>query len=168
MRSAVLFLPFILVTGLAAQSPPACGEAALEAAPDSWDAASAVTGDFTLDGKEDVAFWTREEGSVLLYVVSCDGDRPVESWRFRLPLVGDAPPAGAPVQVISPLMDTVLVDRVCASGEPDECEHMRQENRRRQSIADSGGRELRVGGSGTPGIRLRWSPEMRGFMRIGG
>jgi hypothetical protein len=165
MRS-ILFccLPFVLATRAAAQAPPACGQAALAAAPDSWDATAVVTGDFTLDGNADVAFWKREDASVMLYIAACDGERAVETWRFRIP-VADGTAGESPVQVTSPLMDSQLVDRVCSSGKGDECAHMRMENQRRQSIANDGGVEIRIG---MPGIRLRWSRELRGFMRIGG
>lgn len=165
MRSALFCLPLFLAAGVAAQAPVACGDAALEAAPDVWDAANVVTGDFTLDGSADVAFWRREEASVLLYIAACDGDRAVETWRFRV--TEENVSAGqSPVQVITPLMDDALVNRVCAAGATDECVHMRRENERRQAIADAGGRELLVGSAAT-GVRFRWSSEAHGFMRIG-
>ena len=165
MRSVLLFVPFVLAADLSAETPPACGEAALAATPETWDAAATVTGDFTLDGKADVAFWKREASSVLLYIAACDGDRAVETWRFRIPLAADGPAGEPVVQVTSPLLDAALVDRVCGSGAGDECAHMRQENQRRQAIANDGGLEIRVG---MPGVRLRWSRELHGFMRIGG
>jgi hypothetical protein len=165
MRSILFCLPLVLAVDVAAQSPPACGEGALAAAPESWDAASVIAGDFTLDGKADVAYWKQEDASVLLYIAACDGDRAVETWRFRIPIAGGGLAGESPVQVASPLLDASLVDRVCASDNADECAHMRVENQRRQAIADDGGVEIRVG---RPGIRLRWSREMHGFMRIGG
>jgi hypothetical protein len=168
MRAVVSVLPFLLATNVAAQALPACADAALAAAPDEWDRGSVLSGDLTLDGQPDVAFWKGEEASILLFVAACDGERAVETWRFRIPVpTGEA--AGArPVQLVGPLLDQVLVDRVCASGRADECEHMREENRRRQSTADAGGRELHIGRWASGGVRLRWSREHRGFMRIGG
>jgi hypothetical protein len=165
MRSILFCLPLLFAAEATAQALPACGDAALAAAPDPWDAAAAVIGDFTLDGSSDVAFWKHEEASVLLYIAACDGDRAVETWRFRVPV--NTASDDWPVQVITPLLDPALVNRVCASGETDECVHMRRENERRQSIADAGGRELRVGPVGT-GVRFRWSSAAHGFMRIGG
>lgn len=164
MRFMLIVLPFVFAADLSAEVPPACGEAALSAAPDSWDSTSVVTGDFTIDGKADVAFWKKEGDSVMLYIAACDGDRAVETWRFRIPLSG-APENGPVVQTTSPLLDPALVERVCASGHADECRHMRMENERRQAIAKDGALEIRVG---SPGVRLRWSSEMHGFMRIGG
>lgn len=167
MRAVLSILPLVFAGTLAAQSPPACADAALAAAPDDWNPENVVSGDLTLDGQPDVAFWKGEEAAVLLYVVACEGERATETWRFRIPVAAGASTSENPVQLVSPLLDQALVDRVCASGRADECEHMRQENRRRQATADAGGRELRVGGPTADAIRLRWSPDHRGFMRIG-
>jgi len=168
MRSALLCIPFLLAAGFTPTSPPACGDAALAAAPDTWDAANAVTGDLTLDGNEDVAFWKTEAGAVMLYIAACDGDRPVETWRYRIPLAEDCPPEGVVVEMATLLLDAELVDRVCAAGESDECQHMLRENERRQALTDAGGRELRIGGPASTGARLRWSVDQNGFMRFGG
>lgn len=167
MRWILFCLPLALATDLAAQATPACGDAALSAAPDVWDAATAVSGDLTLDGKPDVAFWKRDADAVMLYVAACDGAKVAKTWRFRIPLAADYPADGPVVQAMSPAIDP-LVDRVCGLREDDECAHMRAENRRRQAIAVAGGRDLHIGPPAATGIRLRWSREHEGFLRIGG
>ncbi|MGD8277448.1 MAG: hypothetical protein PVH00_05450 [Gemmatimonadota bacterium] len=171
MRSALLAAPLLAAPLLLAArprpEPPACGDAALAAAPDSWDETSAVTGDLTADGNDDVVFWRREAGAVMLYVAACEGERAVETWRFRVSLADDCATAGMPIEIGSPLLDASLVNRVCASGESDECQHMRRENERRQALADAGARDLRIGGS-CAGVRFRWAADLHGFLRIGG
>lgn len=167
MRHALLILPLIVPGHTVAQAPPACGQAALEATQESWSESAALSADFTLDGKTDIAFWKREEAMVLLYIAACDGERAVETWRFGIPVSGPATD-DPPVAVVSPIMDATLVNRVCGHGESDECTHMRRENQRRQAIADAGGRELRIGAPAATGVRLRWSAEAGGFLRIGG
>ena len=52
-------------------------------------------------------------------------------------LLGDEP---KPVELVTPLMDRALIDRVCNNGRADECEHMKRENLRRQALADAGAR----------------------------
>lgn len=168
MRSLLLYLPLSLFTGIGPSSAPACGASALASAPDAWDAETAVTGDLTLDGKPDVVFWKRDEGSVLLFVAVCDGDDVVRSWRYRLPVADDCPPGQVTVEIGSLLIDTALVDRLCANGRPDQCQHLRNENQSRQVLAEKGGRELRIRGPGCAGERFRWSAELGGFMRIAG
>jgi len=171
MRSTLLAAPLLalplFVAGRPAAELPACGAAALDAAPDSWDETSVVAGDLTADGTDDVVFWRSEDGAVMVYIAACEGERAVETWRFRVPLAEDCLTTAAPVQIASPLLDASLVNRVCAAGHPDECEHMRRENERRQALADAGARDLRVGGS-CPGVRFRWAAELGGFLRIGG
>jgi len=171
MRHVFFCVPLLLAatfTAEAAQStPPACGTAALDAAQDQWDADSVVSGDLTLDGNDDVAFWKREDSAIRVYIAACNGDRPVETWRFLVPLSDDCPPDGLAVEVGSLLMDAALVDRVCAADNAAECLHMRQENERRRAIAEAGGRELRVGAAACGGVHFRWSKEHNGFMRIG-
>lgn len=169
MRSALLLcLAALLAAGFTRNAPPACGDAALDAAPDEWDAATAVTGDLTMDGNEDVVFWKTEDGAVMLYIAACEGDRAVETWRYRIPFAEDCPPSGAVVAVASLLIDAELVERVCGSGNSEECQHMRMENERRKALTDAGGRQLRIGGAACAGTRLRWSTAGGGFMRIGG
>ncbi len=171
MRTALLAAPLLAAPLLLAArprpEPPACAAAALAAAPDSWDESAVVTGDLTADGNDDVVFWKREDGAVMVYVAACEGERAVETWRFRVPLQEDCATAAPPVEVTSPLLDAALVDRVCASGETDECQNMRRENDRRRALAEAGARDLRVGGS-CAGVRFRWSAEAHGFLRIGG
>ncbi|MGH7500568.1 MAG: hypothetical protein ACREL7_02310 [Longimicrobiales bacterium] len=167
MRYVLLCLPLVLAADFSEPALPACGEAALAAAPDQWDAENAVSGDLTQDGHEDVVFWKRDGDSVLLYIAACDGGRPVETWRFRVPLKEDCPPAATTVEVTNVLMDAALVERVCAAGNSDECQHMRRENQRRQTLTDGGARQLRVSGPACADTRLRWSTDKRGFMRIG-
>jgi hypothetical protein len=171
MRRTLLAIPILALPLLPAARPapelPACGAAALAAAPDAWDEARVVAGDLTADGNDDVVFWRSEEGAVLVYIAACDGERAVETWRFRVPLAQDCLTAGAPVEIASPLLDPSLVSRVCASGESDECRHMRRENERRQALADAGARDLRIGGS-CAGVRFRWAADLHGFLRIGG
>lgn len=168
MRAALSILPLLFAANLQAQSQPACAGAALAAAPDEWIAGNIVSGDLTLDGHPDVAFWKGEEAAVLLFVAACEGERAIETWRFRVPVPAGESASAHPVQLVTPLLDQALVDRVCASGRTDECEHMREENRRRQATADAGGMELRIGAPASGGVRFRWSREHRGFMRIGG
>lgn len=171
MRSTLLAVPLLATPLLFAarpgSAPPACGTAALAAAPDSWDETSALTGDLTADGNDDVVFWRREDGAVMVYIAACEGERAVETWRFRVPVSDDCATTAAPVEIGSPLLDAALVNRVCASGESDECQHLRRENERRQALADAGARDLHVGGS-CAAVRFRWSPDARGFLRIGG
>lgn len=169
MRHVVLTLPaLLLAAGLSAQAPPACGAAALAAAPDIWDPGTAVAADLTLDGTQDVVFWKRDGASVVLYIAACDGAAVEESWRYRIPLPAECPPAQATVEAASLRLDPALVERVCASGASSECQHLRRENERRQALEDAGGRELRVGGPACHGPRLRWSLDMGGFMKVGG
>lgn len=167
MRSALLFMLLVFSAAFTRQEPPACGAAALDVAPDSWDAATAMTGDLTLDGNEDVVFWKKDGDAVMLYIAACEGEQAVQTWRYRIELP-DCPQAEPAVQVASLLIDASLMERVCSSGDSEECQHMRMENKRRQAIADAGGRELRVGGQACPGARFRWSSEKRGFMRFDG
>jgi hypothetical protein len=167
MRSILLCLPLLFAARFSPEpTPPACGEAALAAAPDEWDAQSAVTGDLTLDGHADVAFWKRDGAAVMLYIASCDGDRMVQSWRFRLPVAHDCPPTAALVVAASLMMDAAAIERVCASGDKSECEHLRRENQKRQAATDAGGRELRIGGHECGVTRLRWFAEAGGFVRF--
>jgi hypothetical protein len=172
MRSALLAVPLLAApfpaAAIHAPAPPACGAAALAAAPDSWDESAVLIGDLTADGNDDVVFWKREDGAVMVYVAACEGERAVETWRFRVPLAGSDVTAGAPVAVEPPLLDAALVRRVCASGESDECQHMRRENERRQALADAGARDLRVGDPDEGGVRFRWAADRHGFLRIGG
>ena len=166
--ASVLAVPFMLAATGPRPEAPACGAAALAAAPDSWDAASAVVGDITADGNDDVVFWRREEGAVMIYVAACEGERATETWRFRVPLAGHCATSAAAVALQSPLLDASLVNRVCGSGESDECRHMRRENERRQALADAGARDLRVGDPDCGGVRFRWAADRHGFLRIGG
>jgi len=167
LRFVLLCLPLLFAARFTDEPPPAaCAEAALAEAPDAWDAASAVTGDLTLDGRPDVAFWKRDGSSVMLYLAACDGERMVESWRFRIPVARHCPPTAAIVEAASLIMDPAIVERVCATGDRSECEHLRRENQRRQALTDAGGRELRIGGQACPGARLRWFAEAGGFVRF--
>jgi len=167
MRYAMLVLPLLLAADSGENAVAACAEAALAAAPDSWDAANAVTGDLTQDGKDDIVFWKRDGDAVMLYIAACDGAQPVETWRFRVPLKEDCPPAATVVELTSVLLDASLVDRVCTAGNSEECQHMRRENARRQSLTNAGARQLRVHGAACTETRFRWSMDGRGFMRIG-
>lgn len=170
MRVSLLVLtPLVCASVATAQAPlPACAAAALTAAPDRWDAATAVAADLTLDGNEDVVFWKRDGSSVVLYVTACEGEQAQQSWRYRIPLAEDCPPAEATVEAGSLLLDPALVDRVCAAGESSECQHLRRENERRRALMDAGGRELRIGSPACGGVRLRWSVDLGGFMKVGG
>jgi hypothetical protein len=174
MRSTMLCVALIMAAAPAGSQtsdndgPPlsACAAAALKAAPDEWDPASVVTGDLTMDGDADVAFWKRDGETVLVYIVRCDGETPVESWRFGVAQDDDCPPEATVVDVADLLLDPVLVKRVCDSGNVDECEHMLKENERRQALVDGGARELRVRGPACAPVRFRWSKEHSGFMRL--
>jgi hypothetical protein len=168
MRSILLALPLLVGAVPRATASPACGAAALNAAPDAWNASRAVTGDITLDGTDDVVFWRPDGASVLLYIAACDDDRLARAWRLRIPLAEGLPPEQATVELVSLLIDPQLVARACGPGERDQCEHVRQENRRREILAAAGGRALRIHGPAWPGWRLFWSPEMGGFVRIEG
>lgn len=167
MRSLLLGLPLLLAAATRPPAAPACGDAALAALPDPWDASTAVSGDFDLDGRNDVAFWRADSASVILLIATCDGERLVRTWRIRVPLAGDCPPGDAVVQAASLLLDAELLERACGPGEADQCEHIRQENRRRQALDDAGGRALLIRGPRCAATRLRWSSELGGFMRLG-
>ncbi len=167
MRYVLLSLPLLLAADFSEPALPACGEAALAAAPDVWDAATAVRGDLTHDGNEDVVFWKRDGNAVLLYIAACKGDQPVETWRFRIPVKDNCPPAGTLVEVTSMLIDAALVERACASASRDECVILQLENERRQSLTDAGARQLRVSGAACADTRFRWDKDKNGFMRIG-
>ena len=168
MRYTLLCLPLVFVSHAPANAVAACGDAALAIAPDTWDATTAVTGDLTADGKEDIVFWKRDGDTLMLYIAACDGDQPMETWRFRVQLGNNCPPAAMFVQVTDVLLDPALVDRVGARGNVDECQHMRGENLRRQSLTDGGARQLRIHGTACTDARFRWSKDGRGFIRIGG
>lgn len=168
MRSMLFALPLLLGGAPSDNALPACGDAALAAAPDAWNANLALTGDITLDGKDDVVFWRPDSASVMLYIAACDGDRPAKTWRLRIPLAESLAPGDATVELVSLLIDAQLVERACGPRDRDQCEHVRQENRRRQVLADAGGRALRIRGPAWAGWRLFWSPEMGGFVRIAG
>ena len=168
MRYAVLCLPFMLAAaGSGEDTVSACGDAALAAAPDHWEAANAVTGDLTQDGKQDVVFWRSDSAGVSLYIVACDGNQPVETWRFRVPVDEHCPPAVPLIEMTGVLLDASLIDRVCAAGRSDECQHMRRENERRQMLTDGGARQLRVKVGACAETRFRWSKDGRGFARYG-
>lgn len=166
MRSMLLGLPLLFAVDVG-PALPACGEAALANAPDAWDAASFITGDLNDDGKEDVVFWKQDGDALLLYLAACDGERPVETWRFRVARASDCPPGENIVQITDVLLDAAMVERVCTTGYPDECAHLRRENEARRKRSEAGARQLRIGGPGCPGTRFRWSAEHGGFMRIG-
>lgn len=168
MRSFLIALPLLLVAARPDPSSMPCSDSALAAAPDPWNAATAVGGDLTLDGKPDVVFWRPDSASVLLYIAACDDDGVARTWRMRIPLAANVAPERATVEMASLLIDGELVDHACGPGEQDQCEHVRQENRRRQVLADAGGRALRIRGPSWSGWRLFWSSEMGGFVRIPG
>lgn len=161
-----LGLPLLLAAARPGPDAPACGAVALQKAPDVWDARTAITGDLTLDGRDDVVYWKRDRDGVLLFIVSCDGEAVKRSWRLRVPLAGDCPPDAALVQMASILIDPAVVERVCTTGEASECAHLRRENARRQALVDAGAREMLVGAA-CSGSRLRWSDDLGGWMVLG-
>lgn len=168
MRSILLTLPIVLVAARLDLPSTTCAEAALAAAPDTWSAETALTGDLTLDGRTDILFWRPDSASVLVYVVACDGDLVLKTWRMRIPVDEQIAPAQATVELASLLIDEGLVQQACRPGKEDQCEHVRRENRLRQALADAGGRAIRIRGPSWSGWRLFWSAEMAGFVRIAG
>ena len=151
-----------------AQRPP-CADALLLGEPTVWDGAELVVADLTLDGAADAAFWRVDGSRVVVLIGSCDGDEVGQRWRFAFDLPADCPPEGARVEAASLLLDEALVERTCAGEQSaSECAHLRRENERRRALMDAGGRALRIGGPSCTAARLRWSPDMGGFMRLPG
>lgn len=172
-RSAALpaVVAILVATPVAAQSVqrPACADALLLGEPTVWDGAELVVADLTLDGAADAAYWRVDGSRAVVLIGSCDGEEVAQRWRFAFDLPVDCPPAGARVEAASLLLDEALVERTCAGEQSaSECAHLRRENQRRRALMDAGGRALLIGGPSCTAARLRWSPDMGGFMRLPG
>ncbi|MEJ2677725.1 MAG: hypothetical protein P8174_01465 [Gemmatimonadota bacterium] len=170
MRYSLLLLPLLALAGAAApQQPQACGEALLSSSTESWAEDHRLTGDFTLDGKPDVAYWRQDSTGVVLLVGACDGSKLVRKWRFQVDLPASCDAQHATVEAAGLLMNDAAVARACTATPPSsECLYLRRENARRQALTDQGGRELHVFAPGCAGTRLRWAPDAGGFLTIPG
>lgn len=173
MRYSLLLLPALALAGAGTraprpQQPQACGAALLSSSTESWTADHRLTGDFTLDGKPDVAYWRQDSTGVVLLVGACDGANVQRKWRFQIDLPASCAQR-ATVEAAGLLMNDAAVARACAATPPSsECVYLRRENERRQALTDRGGRELRVFAPGCAGTRLRWAPDAGGFLKIPG
>lgn len=150
-----------------ARAPAAsCGPAALaDGSAVVWDTAGAVTGDFDMDGEEDVAYLGRDAGRTLVMIAACRGEEVRQRWLFDVPAEGacDGPPE---LEAASLLLDEAAVARTCAApGSASECAHLRRVNRERQARMDAGARALRIASPGCPGFVLWWSSDLGGFVR---
>lgn len=172
MRYSLLLLPALalaLAGATAQQQPQACGAALLSSSAESWAADRSVTGDFTLDGKPDVAYWRPDSTGVVLLIAACDGSTVQRTWRFQVDLPATCDAQHATVEAAGLLLDEKAVTRACAATPPSsECLYLRRENERRKAIMDRGGRQLHVFAPGCAGTRLRWAPDAGGFMKIPG
>lgn len=166
-RCALVCAALTLPSAASAASPgPGCGPAAL-AGEDvvAWDTASAVTGDFDMDGELDVAYLGRDAEKTMLMIAACRGDEVRQHWLFA---VRPNDTCGAPprLDTASLLLDEDAVAGTCASPtSASECAHLRRTNRERQAQMDAGARALRIAAPGCPGFVVRWSSALGGFTR---
>ncbi len=170
MRYSLLLLPVLALAGAAGpQQPQACGAALLSSSTESWTEDHSVTGDFTLDGKADVAYWRPDSTGVVVLVGACDGNTLRRRWRFQIDLPATCDLQHATVEAAGLLLNDAAVARACAATPPSsECVYLRRENERRKALTDQGGRELHVSAPGCAGTRLRWAPDAGGFLKIPG
>lgn len=153
-------------TGIAFAQGVNCGPAALaDGTVVAWDTASGVTGDFDMDGEEDVAYLGRDAEKTLVMIAACRGEEVRERWFFPVPTDGACD--GSPrLEAASLLLDEEAVARTCAApASASECVHLRRTNRERQALMDAGARALRIAAPGCPGFVLWWSPDLGGFAR---
>lgn len=173
IRSAARFIPIIAaLTSMAApaagQRAP-CADALAVGEVAEQESARPIAADLTLDGATDAAYWWTDGGRIVLVIGSCDGPGVAERWRFVIELPAECPPAEIRVEPASLLVDEALLERTCVGERSaSECAHLRRENERRQALMDAGSRALRIGGPSCTVETLRWSPDLRGFMRIPG
>jgi len=173
MRHFLLLLPVLALAGAATWAPqaqqPACGAALLQSTSESWPADHALSADFTLDGKADVAYWKPDSTGAVLLVGECDGASLQRSWRFQVDLPSGCDVQHATVEAAGLLMNDAAVAGACGSTPPSsECIYLRRQNERRQALMDAGGRQLHVFAPGCAGTRLRWAKDAGGFLKIPG
>ena len=160
---AALTLP----SAVSAASPKAdCGPAALaDGDIVAWDTASAVSGDFDLDGEADVAYLGRDAVQTLLMIAACRGEEVRQRWLFPVGM-DDTCDAAPRLEAASLLLDEEAVARACASPtSASECAHLRRTNQEWQARMDAGARALRVSAPGCRGFVVWWSPDVGGFTR---
>lgn len=162
LMGAALTLP---PGGSASPAAATCGPAALaDGSAVTWDTDSAVTGDFDMDGEQDVAWLGRDAEKALVMIAACQGEEVRRRWMFAVP----PEPCMAPprLEAASLLMDEEVVARTCASPTSrSECDHLRRTNRERQARMDAGARALRIASAGCPGMVLEWAADLGGFVR---
>lgn len=166
-RWALVCAALALPMAASASSPgAACGPAALaDGDLVTWDTASAVTGDFDLDGELDVAYLGRDAEKTMLMIAACRGAEVRQRWLFA---VTEDDTCGAPprLEAASLLLDEEAVARTCASPTSmSECAHLRRTNLERQALMDAGGRALRIAAPGCRGFVVWWSTDVGGFTR---